>query len=329
MRKKFVKNPAECKALWNALISHRNVSDLWDFRACFQTRYASEPYFMILEDRKGIVGMAPLCYSRELERLIFYPGETWQDKTWLERTPLYLRDTRYLPDLLFACPEPTYLRYMDLPLAGADAGVSVDEIGYVLYPPAIHFDPSLFAGRFSTKKYKAIVKTIHAITGKDTTFHVNRIEDFDLLVDMNISRFGEYSYLSDPRFREGFRDVMFYLLHRDLLRMVSLEIDGKTRAVDLGAIFRGVYTVFIGGTDPDIPGVAKVINMHHITYACSTGLKKVDFLCGEFHWKQLWHLDPEPLYKFISPDLALEEVGRPSLQDESAGYLLPGEVHAG
>jgi len=34
---------------------------------------------------------------------------------------------------------------------------------------------------------------------------------------------------------------------------------------------------------------------------------KVDFLCGDFHWKKLWHLDPEPLYKFVTPALTQKD----------------------
>jgi hypothetical protein len=45
------------------------------------------------------------------------------------------------------------------------------------------------------------------------------------------------------------------------------------------------------------------MNMHHIEFALEQGFSRVDFLCGDFYWKKLWHLDPEPLYKFLSPCL--------------------------
>jgi hypothetical protein len=43
------------------------------------------------------------------------------------------------------------------------------------------------------------------------------------------------------------------------------------------------------------------MNMYHIEYAFINRLFKMDFLCGDFHWKKLFHLTPEPLYKYISP----------------------------
>jgi CelD/BcsL family acetyltransferase involved in cellulose biosynthesis len=69
--------------------------------------------------------------------------------------------------------------------------------------------------------------------------------------------------------------------------------------VDMGAVWNSTYTVLAGGTHPDFPGVAKLINLHHMEWACHQELGEVDFLCGEFNWKQRFHLMPRPLYKII------------------------------
>jgi len=98
--------------------------------------------------------------------------------------------------------------------------------------------------------------------------------------------------------------------------MVSLEIRGQIAAVDLGAVFDGTYVVFLGGTHADYCGVAKVMNMHHIELAVEQGVSTVDFLCGDFYWKKLWHLDPQPLYKFLSPSLRSELQSREESSEE-------------
>jgi CelD/BcsL family acetyltransferase involved in cellulose biosynthesis len=71
--------------------------------------------------------------------------------------------------------------------------------------------------------------------------------------------------------------------------------------VDVGALWKNTYTVLAGGTDPDFPGVAKLINFHHIQWACRQRLDLVDFLCGDFNWKSRFRLHPRPLYKICSP----------------------------
>jgi len=306
MRKRFVKDIDECKKLWKTLIRPRTVSDLWEFRLCFHHHFNRQPWFLVLEDRDGICAMLPLSLARELDMFVFFPGEIWKSRTWNERNPIYLRDPEFLPELYSACPERTYLRYLEHPGACLDPDLEEDETGYVLYPPHLGYDLDYYIGRFARKKFKEIRKVINALLGVDGAFHLNRLEDFDALVEMSLRHFGSDSYLYDERFRESFRDVMGYLDRRGRLRMVSLEIHGEISAVDLGGLYQGGYTVFLGGTDPRLPGIAKAMNMHHIQFAFSERLSKVDFLCGDFHWKKLWHLDPEPLYRFVSPDLRLE-----------------------
>lgn len=142
------------------------------------------------------------------------------------------------------------------------------------------------------------------------------------------------SLLYDYRFRESFRNIMYFLYRRGWLRMVSFEIGGKTEAVDMGALYQGIYAVFLGGADPEIPGIAKAMNMHHIEFAFNERISKVDFLCGDFHWKKLWHLDTEPLYRYVSRAAMPMETGTIEKTDtfhrEDQYLLEPGKgiIHA-
>lgn len=322
MRKSIITDLEACKKLWNKLIPSKNLFDLWEFRFCFQRHFRHKPHFLLLEDRKGIAGMVPLSYVEDLDLFVFFPGETWKGKTWIERTPIYLREQSLLAALPSFCPERTYLRYMEVPEETYSPDLEIDEIGYVLYPPDINFDLTVYGKRFSNKKFKAIMKVIESFSGADSAFHRNRLEDLDVLVNMSLQHFGPASYLYDQRFRDGFLELIYSLYNKGWLRMMSLEIDGRTAAVDTGALIGGAYTVFLGGTHPDFLGVAKVMNMHHIEFACQQGLQKVDFLCGDFHWKKLWHLDPEPLYKFVSPSLRFEEETDQALHNMSPHLLM-------
>lgn len=304
----------ECERLWRDLIPVRNISDLWAFRLCFHHHFNHRPYFLILEDQRGIAAMLPLSFVEELDRFVFFPGETWRGKTWLERTPIFLREQRFFEDLLLACPEKTHLRYLDLPAVNHSPDIKVDETGYVLYPAGLDYDLDRYKKRFTGKRFKEITRVIRSFTDEESKFHLNRIDDFDRMVEMSLNCFGENSYICDPRFRESFEEVLHLLLRKNRLRMVSLEIDGITAAVDLGALFNNTYTVFLGGTHHYFKGIAKAMNMHHIQFAFENRMQKIDFLCGDFHWKKIWHLDPEPLYTFVSPaltvenDISLEEV---------------------
>jgi len=307
MRKSYITELKECEKLWHLLVYPKGISDLWEFRFCFQQYFNHRPCFLLLEDRKGIAGMVPLSYVDDLDMFVFFPGEIWKGRTWIERTFMYAREPDLIPELLSSCPGRTYLRYMEVPEAFDFPGLSMDETGYVLYPCDLGPDLAHYRDRFSNKKYKGIMKEIKSFTELGGAFHINRVQDFDLLVEMNVKCFGPDSYLYDHRFRDGFRDIMHFLYGRGSLRMVSLEIQGETVAVDLGALWGGTYTVFLGGIRREFFGVAKAMNMHHIEFACNQGISKVDFLCGDFHWKKLWHLDPEPLFRFVGPSSRVED----------------------
>jgi len=305
-RRYAVTDFCECERLWRTLIPVRNISDLWDFRVCFHHHFKHRPYFLILEDRKGIAAMLPLSYVEELDRYVFFPGETWHEKTWLERTPIFLREPRFFSDLLLACPEKTHLRYLESPVISDSPDIRIDEIGYVLYPAFLEYEFDQYRQRFSGKRFKEITRVIRSFTGEGSDFHLNRISDYDRIVEMSLNCFGGDSYISDRRFRESFREVLHLLLNQNKLRMISLEVNGTTAAVDMGALFNNTYTVFLGGTHQDFKGIAKAMNLHHIQFAFENKIPKIDFLCGDFHWKKIWHLDPEPLFTYLSPVLAVE-----------------------
>ena len=88
----FVTDLEQCRLLWNALIKAKNLSDLWEFRYCFQRHFNAKPCFLVRKDRRGIAGMLPLSYLEEEDIFVFFPGETWMGKTWMERTPIFLRN---------------------------------------------------------------------------------------------------------------------------------------------------------------------------------------------------------------------------------------------
>lgn len=300
MHKSFITDLDVCKRVWNDLLPIRNISDLWGFRLCFQRHFNYRPHFLLLEDRQGIAGLLPLTYIDDLDIFVFFPGEIWQGRSWIERTPVFFREEGLFEELLESCPENTYLRYIEAPEGLELPCLEMDEIAYVLYPAGIEFDLAIYRKRFPNKKFKQIMKVVNSFNEMGSALYFNRLEDFGFLVNMSLRQFGANSYLHDHRFRNGFRDIMRFLHDKGWLRMVSLEINGKLAAVDLGATFGETYTVFLGATHPDFLGLAKAMNMYHIEFACREGLKKLDFLCGDFHWKKLWHLDPEPLYKFVT-----------------------------
>jgi hypothetical protein len=286
----------ECRQIWQHVMPAESIADLWEVRNCFQRHFRHRPNFIVAEDSRGICGLLPLSWIEESRCYGYFPGEIWHGKTWLEKNRIYSRADTQPSDLLAGIHAPYHLRYL-LPYPGwSHAEMAIDEIGYLFLPPQYDFEIQNYYHEFSHKSIKQILREVAAIEDLGVAYRYDDIADFDLMVEMNISRFGADSYFYDSRFKEGFRSLVNLLNDRGWLRFTTVLINGEPAAVDMGCVYRGVYTVMAGGTNSRYRGVAKLINLHHLQWACQQRLQKVDFLCGDFHWKKQFHLTPRPLY---------------------------------
>jgi hypothetical protein len=288
---------AECSRIWKQLIPQEQLSDLWEIRLCFQRHYGHQPYFIVGENRDGINGFLPLSRNEETDNYLYFPGETWESKTWLEQNRLIAQNQETMTNLLNLVPGNFYLRYLQPNQWTESSGMIVDEIGYYFLPPAYDYDINKYFGEFSGKSAKRLRREIEAFEIRGVEFEHNNRPDFETMVTMSLQRYGSFSYFHDTRFLNSFRSLFSLLVEKNCLRLTSVKIGGQVAAVDMGSIFNNTYTLLAGGTNAEFPGVAKLINLHHMRWACDNKIERVDFLCGDFNWKTQFHLAPRPLFK--------------------------------
>jgi CelD/BcsL family acetyltransferase involved in cellulose biosynthesis len=187
----------------------------------------------------------------------------------------------------------------------------VDEVNYSFIPSHYGYDMERYYLDFSRKSLKRLRRDLAVLEKSEFTYRHDHAADFASMVQLNRERFGESSYFHDQRFSRSFLELMRLLSVRGWLRMTTI-LHGKTPvAVDMGCLYGGSYTLFAGGTHGAYPGIAKVINLYHMARACRERFTDVDFLCGSFSWKTLFHLTPRPLFLLSDPIPSLEttEVG--------------------
>ena len=293
---------AECQSVWERFIPRENLSDLWEVRDCFQRHFHRPPCFIVAEGSASpsgpvdSAGLVPLSWIEEHGYYGYFPGETWSARTWLEQNRVLADNDAMLQDLLDHCPGPYHLRYLTPSSAAPRSQQAVDEIGYLFHPPQYDYDIENYFQVFSHKSAKRIKKELAELEAPGVQYRHEDLDDFDRLVDMNLGRFAEGSYFHDARFRESFRSLLHLFHQRGSLRLTAVLIGGELAAVDIGCVYGSTYTLLGGGTHPAYPGVAKLINIHHMKRACTERIQQVDFLCGDFSWKKLFHLTPRPLY---------------------------------
>jgi hypothetical protein len=284
----------EAKFVWEKLMPVEIVTDLWEVRECFQRHFRRPLHFIVMEEKAGLSGFLPLSWVEERGFYAFFPGETWKGRTWLEQNFIFGNDPARL---LTAIPGPYHIRYLSPRCAAGSGGNNlVDETGYLFTPSLYGYDFNRYLQCFSGKSLKKIRSEMKTIAEGGLTWRYDSLGDFDHLIAMNISRFGTSSYFYDPRFRRGFQEMVHLFRDRGWLRITTALISGEVAAVDVGVIYRNRYTLMAGGTNPSFPGIAKCINLHHMERACSEKMDEVDFLCGDFNWKKMFHLSERPLF---------------------------------
>ncbi|MBD3402738.1 GNAT family N-acetyltransferase, partial [candidate division GN15 bacterium] len=297
MAKVFVEtDPDRCRELWRQVMPTTCISDMWEMRDCFHRHFQRPLHFVVAVDARGIAGLLPLAWIEEKHCYGFFPGETWEGKTWLEQNRIVARNRSILNRLLQRVPGGYHLRYLLLEDDPGVAGRIVDEIGYRLHPPQYDFCMDNYFAEFSGKSIKRIKREIAGFEERGVSYRYDRAGDFEVMVGMNLARFGTGSYFHDPRFLRSFRSLAHWLQQQGRLRMTTVLVDNRAAAVDMGCVYSNTYTVLAGGTDAAFPGIAKLINVHHMQRACEERFAVVDFLCGDFSWKSMFHLTPRPLY---------------------------------
>lgn len=297
----------ECRQLWEQHMPADLLSDLWEVRDCFHRHYRHKPRFVVAEEGGRTVGFLPLSFSEDTGLYNYFPGETWEGKTWLEQNRIIADSRRTLEAMLESLDAPHQLRYLRSDRLWSRTEEQVDEVGYLFLPEDHGFDIERYYEAFSHKTAKKLKKELSRWDLRRVEWRIGEANDFEILAQMNLSRFGRQSYFHDERFLEGFRDLKELLHRRGWLRLVTVMVDGEPAAVDMGSLYKGMLTMLAGGTDENFPGIAKLINMHHMTFACEQRLDSVDFLCGDFNWKTLFHLTPVPLYVLEGEQARLTE----------------------
>ncbi|MBU0675710.1 MAG: GNAT family N-acetyltransferase [Proteobacteria bacterium] len=305
-RIRISEDPEECHRAWETVWPRSCFFDLWEVRHIFAQGFGRKPFFVMAEENGVIRGLLALSWIEEGGYYGQYPGEIWQQKTWLEQNRIPVENPEIFQDLLDSVPGHLHLRYLtpdSLPLDSFP--VAVDEVGYCFYPPTVEYDFSRYWQLFSGKSRKQLTRELAPLEAHGVGYRYDHFNDLAVMFQINQDNFGETSYFFDPRFLDSFTQLAAWLREQNLLRVTTLLLGGQVAAIDLGVLWNNQYTLLAGATNPEFPGVAKLINLHHLEWSCRIKCASVDFLCGDFGWKKRFHLTPRPLYEIKSPQIHL------------------------
>ncbi|MDP3765346.1 MAG: GNAT family N-acetyltransferase [Nanoarchaeota archaeon] len=277
--------------LWNKFSPNKRLFDIWDYRLCFYDSSDNEPYFIVGYENGEAIALVPLCFIKSKNQYTYFGG-------WFpERNSFFLKDKTKLAQLLERCPENTFIEGIDH-VEGKYYDFLEDEYTYYLDLSKYGNDFERYFSSFDKKKQKNFNRDLRNMP-KYQIYH-NRLQDFDRLVELNVKQYEEDSKFNNKTIKKGIYKMINLANKGNILEMMSLEINGKTEAVDIGIVHEEWYYAIIGGANNQkIPNLGKLMTILDIKNAIARRARFVDFFATSGYWKNTWHFDKEMLLKFV------------------------------
>lgn len=278
-----------CFKLWKKFNPQKTLFDTWEFRLAFYNAYKYDPYFILLKKGRKIVGMLPLWY----ETKNFYEKNkiryTWFGSDWQEEVRFFAKEMSYIPLLLSLAPSPLHLNAISEPEVAEikePMGFKEDLAKYVLNLEGFNSLED-YLMNLKKKERRSLRKDKARIEKLNPKIIINRFSDLDSLIKLCRKRFKKDSDWLDPRRVKAFQEFIKLGGTSYQVRMITVEIGKRIAGVDLIAIFNNCYFVPKCGYDVErFPGIGNYLNMLDIEDAIKLGMKKVDLLQNNYHWKE-------------------------------------------
>lgn len=283
------------KILWNKLSPAETIYDLWDFRFCFYENDPQPLRFLAAYDEGEAVALFPLQYNQELKCLEFFAENFMENNR-----PFFVPGYEYLNERFYAYDFGTIVKIYDLD--GIDEFTKSlpleDYIYYLDINDLSSFDDYLNKA-FPNGHKRANFKRLFTNLERDHKLQVeyDNFNDLEVIMDLNVRKFGEESYLRTPQERQPFCDLLKLPLD---WRAITLIVDGRKIAGSLSVIYQGTYYYLIVGSDiSETPDAFKYLTKANLELALKEKAKIFNCSLGDCNWKSHWHLEKLPQYKFI------------------------------
>lgn len=304
---KVITDLETARQLWNELSPGESVFDLWDFRYCF---YKYEPYplyFIAAYETKepgesGAAGASELVGLMPLDRHPEHGYEFMAEDACEESRPFIKPGREDLIPLLYG-EVPAPAKFFDI--TGYDSytiALPLEDYKYVLPLANLKDFSDFLTSRLSSKKQRNIRQELREIENKereesrwDLEIVWNNPADLESLFSLNVENFGEDSYLNEHG-RQGWRELLSLNLNYQL---VVVKVEGQAAAASLAIYYHQTYYYLINGVTHRVNNLGKYLNKINIERAISLGAEYFDAGLGDCNWKEAWHFDRIPQYKFI------------------------------
>jgi hypothetical protein len=291
LRFECVRNYDEAKKVWELLSYRSTIYDEWEFRNCYYQYFTYPLEFYVGYDQDTIVGLLPLQYNTDAQYLEFFGGSAHNDNRIFVK-PGYEGSIKQFYNQI---DKPAQLLYID----GADVftqTLPVMDYQYTLPLTELANGEQYLEQYFQGKDARELRRKLKLVQQHNIAIVLNCFEDIESLFTLNIKRFGKDSTFLLPYRKESFKDLLKLPFTPTLL---SYVMDNELLAVSFALLYNNHFVSLNSGVTRQGPKHLDVfVRFKRIDYAIRAGLAYYDALSSDCGWKESWHLQKIPQYKF-------------------------------
>lgn len=282
----------EAQKLWKLLSPKENLFDEWDFRYCFYKYFNYPLRFYVGYFEGQPIGLLPLQLNTDKGNLEFF-GERY-----MEDNQVFIKKgfENYIPQFYKFIQQNAELKY----ITGSDRftkNLELIDHKYVLPLADLTDGADYIETYFSGDTKKKFEKRWEKVSENDIKVEFGNKADLEVLMEYNLARFKEESSFNFPYRKQIYRDI-FNLPYKTII--MTFFLNGRKEAVATALLHKGTYYSIHSTMHPEaVKDMATYVRMYKIEQAIDLGAQKFDAMATDCGWKENWHFNKLPQYKFV------------------------------
>lgn len=292
MEFKVISDIGECEKLWRMFNTEEDWWDLWEVRKCFILEGNDHLYFIVGYENNEIRGVFPLCFNEEQNCHVplgyLFP----------ERNKFLLKDKKQIPLFLEKSPKKVFFCCID---KKETEYYPFESNGYNYFLDLTKFNTiNDYLKKFSPRHRGNLLYDLKKISNSGYYSQISNKakNEIECISKFNIERFENDSSFVEKGHKKSMENLISLAESKGLLQMISILKDSELVAAEFAVLYKGSYIVHIGGSDPKINNLGKLLIFKHIENAINLRAKKLDFMGGGDSWKKLWQMSTEEMFKY-------------------------------
>lgn len=290
LRFEIVNTLEEAEHYWKKFSPQKTICDSWEYRYNFYKYLKFEIVFFVGFENDIPIGVLPLQRNNQNKSLEFFGGSYMEDNTVFVQSGYEFA----IQDFYKQIQEQCTLEYISAEDAYTKT-LSLLDYKYILPLAGLHTFEEYLAQYLDGEARGKMRRKLRKLEHNSIEIRKNEFEHIEKLFFYNENAFGKDSTFHLPFRKESFRDILTLPFS---IHLLTFYINGELKAVSLSVLYNGVYEYLNLGADLEFRELRSYVHMKNIEEALQLGADTLNAFSADCGWKELFHFQKIPQYKF-------------------------------